>query len=152
MGTTQASNVEMVFSLHHQTKALELLFQKERTEKEDEIVAAAYVDPNINEGKNFNQMIFDIQHTDPNCREYFAKQLETQEWVDELKIVQNSTIPLIYILGRDDGFINSSQYKNVLIDAGIEKLQIHMIKNARHMPQLDSPQVVSKIITDFAKP
>lgn len=152
MGTAQARSIEMVFSLHHQTKALELLFQKERSEKEDEIVAAAYVDPNLNEGKNFKQMMYDIQRTDPDCREYFAKQIETQKWVDELQIIQSSTVPLIYILGADDGFIDSPKYRDVLMGAGIKESQIYLIKDARHMPQLDNPEAVSEIVSDFIKP
>ena len=152
MGTAQARSIEIVFSLHHQTKALELLFQKKRSKKEDEIVARAYVNQAINEGKNFSQMMFDIQHTDPNCREYFAKQLETQKWIDELQIIQNSIVPLIYILGEYDGFINSSKYRDSLIEAGINRSQIHLINNARHMPQLDNPKAVSEIIMTFIKP
>jgi pimeloyl-ACP methyl ester carboxylesterase len=151
MGTAQARSVEMLFSLHHQTKAQELLFQKERSKKENEVVAAAYVNPYFNKGKNFKQMMYDIQHTDPNCREYFAKQIESQEWIDELQIIQSSTAPLIYILGEDDGFINSSQYRDKLIEVGIKKTQIHLIKNARHMPQLDNPIAVSEVITNFIK-
>jgi len=152
MGTAQARSVEMVFSLHHQTKALELLFQKERSEKEDEIVAAAYVNPSLNEGKTFKQMMYDIQHTDPNCRELFAKQLETQKWIDELQIIQSTNTPLIYLLGEDDGFINSSRYKDVLIESGLKDSQIHLLKNVRHMPQMDDPKAVAEIITDFIKP
>lgn len=152
MGTAQARSVEMVFSLHHQTKALELLFQKERSKKEDEIVATAYVNPSLNDGKTFKQMIYDIQHTDPNCREFFAKQLETQKWIDELQIIQDSKIPLIYILGEDDGFINSSRYRDVLIESGVKDSQIHLLKNVRHMPQLDDPQATAKLISDFVKP
>jgi pimeloyl-ACP methyl ester carboxylesterase len=152
MGTAQARSVEMVFSLHHQTKALELLFQKERSEKEDEIVASAYVNPTLNESKNFKQMMYDIRHTDPNCREFFAKQLETQKWIDELQIIQNTRVPLIYILGEDDGFINSSVYKDVLIESGLMDSQIHLLKNVRHMPQLDDPNATAEIITDFIKP
>lgn len=151
MGTAQARSIEMVFSLHHQTKALKLLFQKELSEEEAEIIAEAYINPGINEGKNFEQMMYDIQNTDPNCREYFAKQIETQKWVDELEIIQNSTVPFVYILGEDDGFIDSLQYKDMLIEAGIKESQIHLVKNARHMPQFDNPKVVSKIIRDFIK-
>lgn len=152
MGTAQAKSVEMVFSLHHKTKALELLFQKERSEKEDEIVAAAYVNPSLNEGKNFKQILYDIQRTDPNCREFFAKHLETQKWVDELQIIQSTKIPLIYILGEDDGFINSSRYKDVLIESGLKDSQINLLKNARHIPQLDDPKATAKLISDFVKP
>jgi pimeloyl-ACP methyl ester carboxylesterase len=120
MASVQARSVEMVFSLHHQTKALELLFQKERSGKEDEIVAKAYVNPCLNGGKNLEGMIYDMQNTDPNCRELFAKQLETQKWVDELQIIQGSRIPLICVLGEEDGFINSPRYRDVLIESQLK--------------------------------
>ncbi len=149
MGTVQARSVEMVFSLHHQTRALELLFQKERSQEEDQIVAAAYVNPSLHEGKPFQLMMHDLQHTDPNCREFFSKQLETQEWVDELQLIQDATIPLAYVLGEDDGFINSSHYKSVLIEAGLKDSQIHLLENVRHVPQLDDPQTTAKISENF---
>ncbi|MEM9243870.1 MAG: alpha/beta hydrolase [Pseudomonadota bacterium] len=152
MGTVQARSVDMLFSLHHQTSALELLFQKERSQEEDQVVTAAYVNPHLNEGKAFQLMTYDVQHTDPNCREFFAKQLETQQWVDELQLVQDATVPLIYILGEDDGFINSSYYKYVLIETGLKDSQIHLLKNVRHVPQLDAPQTTAKLICDFIKP
>lgn len=152
MGTVQASSVDMLFSLHHQTKALDLLFQKTRSGEEDKIVAAAYVNPSLNEGKSYDQMLYDIQHTDQNCRDFFAQQLETQKWVDELRIIQNTKIPLTYILGEDDGFINSSGYKDMLIESGLQSSQIHLLKNVRHVPQLDNPTATANIIDAFIKP
>ena len=149
MGSAQARTVEMIFSLHHQTEALELLFKKERSQAEDQVVATAYVSPKRHDGECFQLMMHDLQNTDPNCREYFSKQLETQEWMDELQIIQNSTIPLIYILGEDDGFINSPHYRNVLIESGLRDSQIHLLKDVRHVPQLDDPQTTAKLISDF---
>ncbi len=149
MGTAQAQSIEKVFSLHHQTKALELLFQKERSAKEDEIIAAAYVNPSLHQGSAFKLMLDDIQRTDPNCREFLAKQLETQQWVNELQLIQNFNKPLLYILGEDDGFINSSLYRDFLIGNGIAASQIHLLKNARHMPQLDNPRATAQLIGDF---
>ncbi|MCX7124288.1 MAG: alpha/beta hydrolase [Gammaproteobacteria bacterium] len=151
MGTLQARSLEMIFSLHHQTRALELLFQKERSQEEDKIVADAYVNPDLNAGKSFQLMMHDLQHTDPNCREFFSKQLETQVWIDELQLIQEATIPLMYLLGEDDGFINSPYYKEVLIKAGLKDSQIYLLKKVRHMPQLDDPQTTENLISDFIK-
>ena len=151
MGSAQARTVEMIFSLHHQTRALELLFQKKRSQQEDQIVVAAYVDPQLHEGKNSQLMMHDLQRTDPNCREYFSKQLETQEWIDELQIIQNAAIPLIYILGEDDGFINSPHYRDILMEAGLKHSHIHLLKDVRHVPQLDDPQATANLISDFVR-
>ena len=124
------------------------MFQKGRSAKEDEIIAAAYVNPSLHQGSAFKLMLDDIQRTDPNCREFFAKQLETQQWVNELQLIQNFNKPLLYILGEDDGFINSSLYRDFLIGNGIAASQIHLLKNARHMPQLDNPRATAQLIGD----
>lgn len=151
LGTAQAHTVEMVFSLHHQSKALDLLFQTERCAQEDEIVACAYVNPTLNAGNTFKQMLHDLQHTDKECRRHFANSLETQPWVDELAIIEKTSKPLIYILGEDDGFIDSVKYKKTLLSAGLKSEQIFIIEKARHIPQLDAPQTSAKIIKDFIK-
>jgi pimeloyl-ACP methyl ester carboxylesterase len=152
MGSVQARTVEMLFSLHHQTKALELLFKKQHSHEENQMIAACYVDPNHNAGESSQLMMHDLQATDPNCREYFAKQLGTQKWVDELQLVKEATTPLIYVLGEDDGFINSPHYRDMLMEeAGLKDSQIHCLKNVRHVPQLDDPKATANIISGFVK-
>lgn len=149
MGSAQATTVEMLFSLHHQTRALDLLFQKQRTLKEDHIVAAAYVNPELNNGQSFRLMLHDLQNTDQQCREYFSKQLATQKWVDELQIIQDTDVALMYIIGNEDGFINSSHYRDILIDNGLNNSQINILDDVRHVPQLDNPKTTAKLICDF---
>lgn len=58
----------------------------------------------------------------------------------------------MYVLGEDDGFINSPHYKGILINAGLKDSQIHLLKNVRHVPQLDEPQTIANLISDFIKP
>jgi pimeloyl-ACP methyl ester carboxylesterase len=58
---------------------------------------------------------------------------------------------LIYILGRDDGFINSVAYKKALVDAGLAASQIHLLDHVRHVPQLDDPELCAKLIIEFVE-
>src|SRR6185437_6281122 len=94
IGSTQAESAEKVFSLHHSTAPLNLLFQKELTLTECETLAAAYVDPIKNEQKNFELMVYDIQHTDPYYREQVAHYIESQVWVNERQLIQKCILPL----------------------------------------------------------
>ncbi|MCC2645386.1 MAG: alpha/beta hydrolase fold family protein, partial [Burkholderiales bacterium] len=149
-GSAQAESVEKLFALHHSPGPVDILFQKEFTQHECNIIAAAYVDPYKNEQKNFTQMVYDIKHTDPNCRQQFAHYLETQVWVNERQLIQNNgTVPLIYILGLQDGFINSVYYKKVLLEAGLSKSQINLLDQVRHVPHLDNPALCAKLIVEF---
>lgn len=149
MGSAQAESVEKLFGLHYSTGPINFLFQKELTQQECEALAAAYVDPSKNAGNSFKQMLHDIQQTDPNCREQFARHLQTQAWVNELELVQKCTLPLMYILGKEDGFINSVYYKKVLLEAGLKESQIHLLDQVRHVPQLDNPPLCAQLISEF---
>lgn len=150
MGSAQAENVEKVFALHHQSEAIEILFQKDHAQEQAELLAACYVNPAQNNGENFKLMLQDIQRTDPNCREQFAHFMQHQEWVDELALIQNASVPLIYILGLQDGFINSAYYKERLLEAGLQNEQIHLLENVRHVPSLDNPQESTRLIVEFS--
>lgn len=149
MGSAQAKTKEELFSLHYQTAPMNLLFQKELTDEECNILAAATVDPIKKEQKGFNQMLHDIRQTDPNYRECLANSIENQIWVNELELIQKYRLPLIYILGLDDGFINTLHYKSVLLESGMQESQIYLLSQTRHVPAIDSPDISAKLILEF---
>lgn len=151
MGSVQAESVDQLFKIHHIPGPIEILFQKEFSQQECELIAAAYVDPYKNKQKNFKQMIDNIKHTDPNCREQFARYLKTQSWVNELQLIQKCGIPLMYIIGRDDGFVRCSYYQKLLLEAGLQQSQIHLLDHTRHIPQIDSPHLCAQLISDFVE-
>ncbi len=149
MGTAQSKTPEELFSLHYSTAPLHLVLQKDLTQSECETLAVAYVDPCKNEQKNFKLMLYDIKHTAPNYREQLAQYIKTQAWVDERQLIQNCKLPLIYILGMQDGFYNSPYYKQELLEAGLQEWQIHLLDQVRHVPQLDNPDLCAKLILEF---
>lgn len=149
MGSVQAENKESLFALHHSIAPMNLLFQKELTEKECETLAAAYVDPLKNKQKGFMQMLYDIKRTDPNYRELLPSYIETQPWVNELELIQKNTLPLMYILGLQDGFINVPYYKDMLLESGVQESQIHALNQSRHVPSLDNPELCAKLLSEF---
>jgi len=149
LGSIQAESKDKAFEQMFPSEALTLLFQKELTDEQCAVLAAAYVDPAKNEQENFKQMLYDIKHTDSNCREQFGHYVETQEWIDELQLIKKSRVPVMYILGLQDGFINVVAYKKMLIEAGLQESQIQVLDQARHVPQLDDPEVCAQLILKF---
>ena len=149
MGTAQTKTPEELWQLHYSTAPLNLIFQKERTQSEYETLAAAYVDPLKNEQKNFEIMVYDIKHTDHNYSEQLAQYIKTQNWVDERQLIQECTIPLMYIYGMQDGFYNVPYCKKYLIETGLQDSQIHILDEVRHVPQLDNPNLCAKLILEF---
>ena len=145
LASFQAERVEELFALHRKDAPLDILFQKEITAKEIELIAATYV----NKPKNYEQMVYDISHTDVNCRGKFGEQLKTQPWVNELQILQKSNLPLMYILGLEDGFVDSINYKNHLLASGLKDSQINILEHVGHVPHLDNPELCVKLILEF---
>ena len=125
------------------------MLQNQLNTEEIEILAKAYVNPDKNKQTNYKQMILDISNTDPNNREELANSLEKQKWINELVLWQNTKIPFLYILGKDDGFININAYNEFLINAGFQKNQIKILDGVRHVPQLDDPENTAKLISEF---
>lgn len=150
-GSLQAKTSEEVFNLMYPKAPTDLLFQKNLSNTQIQKLANAYVKPNEEYPHGFDQMVEDIKQTDPNFRKYLGESIPKEKWIDEIQILQNSSAPLMYILGEDDGFINSSEYKKHLIKNGIEETCIKILKESGHCPHLSTPKEFTHCILSFMK-
>lgn len=148
MGSIQAKTAEQAFDIMFPHAPTTLLFKNKLNQQEVEELTAAYVSAS-NGTEGFRQMAYDINQTDGNCREIFGQSIEREEWPNELQLIKNSTIPLLYILGLQDGFINSIQYEKILITNDIKKSQIKLLEQVGHCPHLDNPELCAKLILEF---
>ncbi len=151
VGSLQAKTSEQVFNLMYPKAPADLLFQKNLSYIQIQKLANAYVKLNKEYPQGFDQMVEDIKQTDPNFRKYLGESIPKEKWIDEILILQNSTAPLMYILGEDDGFINSSEYKKHLIKNGIEETCIKILKKSGHCPHLSTPEEFTDGILSFMK-
>lgn len=149
IGSAQAKTKEELFSIHFPTAPLELLFKTELSDPEIEVLTRAYVYKSKEAQEAFKQMAHDIRRTDGSFREYFRRNLETQEWVDEIQILKNSALPFLYILGLEDGFIDSLLYKKLLLEEGFQESQIKIVDRAGHAVHLNNPHLCAKLISEF---
>ena len=149
MGSIQAATTEQLFKIMYATAPLDILFKNKLSEQEIEVLAKAYVYQSETEKDSFKQMKNDIKKTDGNFREQFARSIELQAWTDELQLIKNCTIPLLYILGVQDGFINTSDYKKLLLEAGLQEPQLQLLEHVSHVPHLDNPNLCARLILEF---
>lgn len=148
MGSIQAENKEQLFDIMFQHAPTDLLFQNELNQEEVEKLTAAYV-AGSKDSHGFKQMAYEIVHTDGNCREQFGQSLEIEEWPNEIQLIKESVMPLMYILGLQDGFINSIQYQKFLIAHGVKESQIQLLDEVGHCPHLNNPDLCANFILDF---
>lgn len=147
MGSVNANSRQKLFDLHYPTETLGFLFNKDLNEDEINAIAAANVSPLNKEA--FEQMKYDINRTDGNCRKVFSQYMNTQPWLDEPELLKKSGLPFIYVLGKQDGFINYNIYKNFLMERGVTELQIKIFSHIGHVPPLEDPQLCAGLISEF---
>ena len=149
IGTVQAKTKEELFSIHFPTAPLDVLFKTELSNSEIEVLVRAYVYKSEDAQAAYKLMAHDIKSTDSNFRKHFKCSLETEEWVDEIQILKNSACRFLYILGLEDGFINSLLYKKLLLKEGFQESQIKIVDRAGHAVHLNNPHLCAKLISEF---
>jgi pimeloyl-ACP methyl ester carboxylesterase len=90
-----------------------------------------------------------FRKTDPSVRSSLAKCVANQDFSDEIKNMANSKLPLVWVYGEEE---------KVCFTNALDKLKIPkwknkslLIKNSGHFSQLDQPQKLAELITEFAK-
>ncbi len=144
IASIQAENKDIAFKIMFPEAPLDLMFKKDLNTQEIEKLAQAYA------CKELELMAVDITNTDPNFREHFPRNIESEEWVDEVKMLKNNPLPLLYILGKQDGFVNAVFYKKILLERGLAESQIKLLDQAGHVCHLDQPEICAQLISEFA--
>jgi pimeloyl-ACP methyl ester carboxylesterase len=147
MGSVHADSKQKLFELHYPSEVLGFLFNKDLNEDEINAIAAANVS-HLNK-EAFGQMKYDISRTDGNCRKVFSQYMDTQPWVDEPGLLKNSGLSFVYVLGKQDGFINYRVYKDFLMEKGVTESQIKVFNHVGHVPPLEDAQLCAGLISEF---
>ena len=149
VASIQTHTVTEVFDTMYDKALTDLLFKQNIDEYEIKKLAQAYVYETSEYPEGLHQMELDIKNTDPHFREYLRISFENQKWVDEVEIIKNTNLPLLYLLGEEDRFINCKKYRKHLIDKGITNSQITTMPAAGHCPHLSQPQKFAAHIFQF---
>ncbi|MFV9550475.1 alpha/beta fold hydrolase [Algibacter sp. PT7-4] len=122
---------------------MSLLFKKDLTDKEISLFANSLT-------TNSSIAKKDIKNTDAKFREHLATSIENGDMLNEVDILEKTTIPIAIIVGENDALINTNYIKTLNIPMLWGKNPL-LIKNALHSPQTDTPKQLNTILTNFIK-
>lgn len=89
-------------------------------------------------------------HTDPKMRRHLARCVEALAFHDETEIIRTLQCPLAILHGHADALC-SQRYLEGLTVPSLWQGQIHVIAEASHTPQWESPRQFNQLVDDFAK-
>lgn len=92
--------------------------------------------------------IEDMNTTDPDARKYMMRNTAKNKFINEINIVSKLKIPLAVIHGAHDQAINLEYIKKVEMPS-LWKNEIHIIENAGHSPQWETPSEFNEILEEF---
>lgn len=121
------------------------LFNPDLNQSEAMSLAAEMVLP-INTYQN--DFVKYILNTDPNFRKGIATSIGEGKFENEIEILKNSKVPVVILHGEKDKIVNSN-YLRSIDPMLLWNQRIHLIKEAGHSPQLETPQEFNKLLCDF---
>ncbi|MDP1725320.1 MAG: alpha/beta hydrolase [Bacteroidota bacterium] len=123
--------------------AIPFLFKEQLSENEINLLCEALTDIEHKEKiKN------EIQIADGDTRSFLAASFAKGQFKNEIELIKNLSVPVAIIYGENDSLI-SKQYLSELTIPTLWKKEIHLIKNARHSPQMEQANEFNKLISDF---
>jgi|GEM_PF-4182457 len=91
-----------------------------------------------------NQFIEGFKITDPNFRVRFIDSVSKGEFLNELEIIKEQTIPTYFLLGSKDPFINK---ENLFEQASqVENINFFLLEGLAHYPHLENPSLLKKTL------
>ncbi len=125
--------------------SMALAFKGELNEKEALEVCKGFIGPTNKVPKEF---LDDILNVDKVMRTKLGESFVSEDFVDEVKIVQNLKIPIAIFNGAKDEVLNYEYIENMSIPT-LWQNKIHYIKNAYHTPQFEQPETFNKLLNSF---
>lgn len=86
--------------------------------------------------------------TDPNLRVQVGKSIANQDYGDEIGNLWHQNIPIAVIYGADDALVNPDYMAKLPLKMWKDK--IIKIQRAGHCIQFDEPEILAKLIAEFA--
>lgn len=144
-GTTPLSSPPRLDLAFLPNPILQLIFKPDLSEEEILQVASGFIAQGVDIPKEIQES---LHKTDPLVRLYIGKALSGGATLDEISILVNRKIPYLLVHGEKDRLVNRN-YFDLIPKELIWNEIIQLIEEAGHTPQLENPNVFSKILADF---
>jgi len=97
--------------------------------------------------QNLSEFINDYNNTDSLFRETLINSLSTGNYFDELNLLKETEIPVLFIHGKNDPIIFEKYIRK--ISDSIEKSSFELYDNCSHNLHIDDPKQLIKSINNF---
>ncbi|MBR8185175.1 alpha/beta fold hydrolase [Burkholderia ambifaria] len=119
-------------------------------EADIDVLTRAFIHPS-RAGKPYARMARDLRESDGNFREQIVRFMALQPWPDEIALLARSTVPLLYIGGRDDAFIQHAFYRKLAQQVPQLDGRLLLLDNVSHVPHLEDASACARSIVEFAE-
>jgi len=92
----------------------------------------------------------EYKRTDPKLRVHLARCVGALAFHDETEIIKTLTCPLAILHGQADALINKQYLENLTIPSLWQGV-IHVLAEASHTPQWETPVLFNQLVDDFAQ-
>ncbi len=83
----------------------------------------------------------DYFKTDPRARDFLNRNIHQGKFIDELKVLKQTKVPVCLVVSENDQMVNSSYFKNFLPDQ-----ELNCISGAGHYAPLEKPEIFAELI------
>jgi pimeloyl-ACP methyl ester carboxylesterase len=149
MASIHSSGKEDFFSNVRPEAPSKTSLKKEFDEADIEVLTRAFIHPSRT-GKPYARMARDLRDSDGNFREQIVRFMATQAWPDEMSLLELSSLPVLYIGGCDDVFIQPGFYPKLTKRVAQVAGHFTLFERVGHVPHLEDPGRCAQFIVEFA--
>lgn len=125
-----------------------LLFKSMLDNKEVETLIGSFVNRDRISTYQYRVMVEDISSTQPEVRPAIGGCVIAGDYSDEIKIIRQLDVPVLFIQGKEDPFINIDYYaKRMNLPDWREN--VFFINDCHHCPHIESAYGVANIIRSY---
>lgn len=125
------------------------LFRDVLTRADAELVASALVDRARIDASEFEAIVLRILSTRAGVRSRIGQAVSQGELADELAICAASRVPLMFVQGAQDPFVNQAYLPMLEAEWADRRFELCLIPDVQHCPHLEDPVRTTSAIRSF---
>ncbi len=122
------------------------VFKGTLNENEAELLANCFIDPEYLSDFELDKLKYNILNTNEIVRPGIGESIISGDYYDEISIINSIAIPVYFIQGEHDKFINKNYYYKYVKN---KLCHIRIVTDSCHYPHIENPVAVAEIINSY---
>lgn len=146
VGTPPIGVPPQIDKMYLPNPALMLAYKPDLSAEEIDLLANNFA----KDGSTIESIKKDIKNTDPNFRSLLGMALMAGQVANEKAIVEELKIPIAFVSGSEDAFLNNAYY-NELASPTMFENKLQLISNSGHSPMAENPIEFNALLEKFCE-